>query len=296
MHDPRIGRFFAVDPLAPKYPHNSPYAFSENRLIDGVELEGLEVYLLNDENPKVEYGGFIEDEYGWLMIFVGNVGVSGSNMLASSWNYPQELGVKARQEGFGSAYNQVVKDADNVKAGIENAVNDPRTLLTVDALENVVAGAVLGGIAKGLAPKKKVIPKSIDEKAGSVKNINSQGGKQNCINCALATDNMLAGRPTSALPAEPWKIGNKYIYLDKPQPLSIIEKHYGVKFTDLDISNIDNVVKNGDRGIIYGSRSDGTAHVFNYTKKNGTIQYIDAQSGGGGSLEGYDSFKILKTN
>jgi len=42
MHDPRIGRFFAVDPLAPKYPHNSPYAFSENRVIDMVELEGLE--------------------------------------------------------------------------------------------------------------------------------------------------------------------------------------------------------------------------------------------------------------
>ena len=42
MHDPRVGRFFAVDPLAPKYPHNSPYAFSENRVIDGIELEGRE--------------------------------------------------------------------------------------------------------------------------------------------------------------------------------------------------------------------------------------------------------------
>jgi RHS repeat-associated protein len=42
MHDPRLGRFFAVDPLAKSYPHNSPYAFSENRVIDGVELEGLE--------------------------------------------------------------------------------------------------------------------------------------------------------------------------------------------------------------------------------------------------------------
>ncbi len=42
MHDPRIGRFFAIDPLAAQYPHNSPYAFSENRVIDGVELEGLE--------------------------------------------------------------------------------------------------------------------------------------------------------------------------------------------------------------------------------------------------------------
>jgi hypothetical protein len=35
-------RFLSVDPLSDKYPHNSPYAFSENRVIDGVELEGLE--------------------------------------------------------------------------------------------------------------------------------------------------------------------------------------------------------------------------------------------------------------
>jgi CRISPR/Cas system-associated endonuclease/helicase Cas3 len=44
MHDSRVGRFFAVDPLTKKYPHNSPYTFSENRVIDGLELEGLEFY------------------------------------------------------------------------------------------------------------------------------------------------------------------------------------------------------------------------------------------------------------
>jgi hypothetical protein len=42
MHDPRIGRFFAIDPLFKRYPHNSVYAFSENRVIDAIELEGLE--------------------------------------------------------------------------------------------------------------------------------------------------------------------------------------------------------------------------------------------------------------
>ncbi|OEK07298.1 hypothetical protein A8C32_17825 [Flavivirga aquatica] len=42
MHDPRIGRFFAVDPLAKEYPWNSSYAFSENRVMDRIELEGLE--------------------------------------------------------------------------------------------------------------------------------------------------------------------------------------------------------------------------------------------------------------
>lgn len=42
MHDPRIGRFFAVDPLTYKYPELTPYQFGGNRVIDRVELEGLE--------------------------------------------------------------------------------------------------------------------------------------------------------------------------------------------------------------------------------------------------------------
>lgn len=42
MHDPRVGRFFAVDPLTSKYPWYSPYQFSGNRPIDMIEFEGLE--------------------------------------------------------------------------------------------------------------------------------------------------------------------------------------------------------------------------------------------------------------
>ncbi len=42
MHDPRIGRFFAVDLMTAKYPFYSPYAFSGNRVIDAIELEGLQ--------------------------------------------------------------------------------------------------------------------------------------------------------------------------------------------------------------------------------------------------------------
>ncbi|PWW14273.1 M57 family metalloprotease [Chryseobacterium sp. AG844] len=44
---PDIGRFFNIDPLAEKYTHNSTYAFSENRVIDARELEGLEAELIN---------------------------------------------------------------------------------------------------------------------------------------------------------------------------------------------------------------------------------------------------------
>ena len=47
MHDPRVGRFFAIDPLFRKYPYNSTYAFSENRVIDAIELEGLEAFYIH---------------------------------------------------------------------------------------------------------------------------------------------------------------------------------------------------------------------------------------------------------
>lgn len=41
-HQPEIGRFFGVDPLAEEFFYNSPYAFSENQVTNHIELEGLE--------------------------------------------------------------------------------------------------------------------------------------------------------------------------------------------------------------------------------------------------------------
>jgi len=67
MHDARIGRFFAVDPLANDYPWNSPYAFSENTVINAVELEGLErnyvfnsAYLSAQALTKIETSSYNE--------------------------------------------------------------------------------------------------------------------------------------------------------------------------------------------------------------------------------------------
>ncbi|REC66020.1 hypothetical protein DRF58_17255, partial [Epilithonimonas hispanica] len=40
---PDVGRFFNIDPLAEKYAYNSTYAFQENKMGLGRELEGLEL-------------------------------------------------------------------------------------------------------------------------------------------------------------------------------------------------------------------------------------------------------------
>jgi RHS repeat-associated protein len=49
-YDYTIGRFMNVDPLAEKYSYQSPYNFSENRVIDARELEGLEAIRINYYN------------------------------------------------------------------------------------------------------------------------------------------------------------------------------------------------------------------------------------------------------
>ena len=56
MHDPGLGRFFAVDPLAGSYPWNSTYAFSENIVINAVELEGLESVFIYAWNNRKNSG------------------------------------------------------------------------------------------------------------------------------------------------------------------------------------------------------------------------------------------------
>ena len=52
-YDAAMGRFFNVDPLSEKYAYQSHYNFSENRVVDGRELEGLEFVPLPIYAPGV---------------------------------------------------------------------------------------------------------------------------------------------------------------------------------------------------------------------------------------------------
>ncbi|QTE21037.1 RHS repeat-associated core domain-containing protein [Polaribacter cellanae] len=59
VSDPAIGRFWQVDPLAEEYNYQSPYNFSENRVIDSYELEGLEKVSIHTASfaPFKTFGG-----------------------------------------------------------------------------------------------------------------------------------------------------------------------------------------------------------------------------------------------
>lgn len=102
MHDPRVGRFFAVDPLAPKYPFYSPYQFSGNRVIDMVELEGLE--------PAK--AGTVEgqQEEAFDQSLINDNPVDAVKFLFSNQTWTWHTGTKTTVAGWNSndSYNQIV--------------------------------------------------------------------------------------------------------------------------------------------------------------------------------------------
>jgi RHS repeat-associated protein len=93
VEDPRLGRFFSVDPLYHKYPWNSTYAFSENIVVNAVELEGLECmytsnYGVNPNRVRENLGdtncdGIIsQEEHDSAMLTLGSCAVVAGSVVA----------------------------------------------------------------------------------------------------------------------------------------------------------------------------------------------------------------------
>ncbi|MDL2142514.1 hypothetical protein QQY79_08280 [Flavobacterium tructae] len=79
--------------MASKYPYNGVYNFSENRVIDGVELEGLEVQLIVDK------GNYVKGDVGHTFVSVG----SGKNMTV--YTYGRWAGTDANSSGVHTPLN-----------------------------------------------------------------------------------------------------------------------------------------------------------------------------------------------
>ena len=126
--------------------------------------------------------------------------------------------------------------------------------------------------------------------AGSIRGVNPLGGTNNCVNCAVATDATLSGAPSSALNVAPGVSG---------QPISILEDLYGGAFKPVSgqagIESILTEAGSGSRGIVFGARGNDVGHVFNAVNQNGTIRFLDGQTGGVASFKGYTDFWFLVT-
>jgi hypothetical protein len=106
LEDSRIGRFYSIDPLSNKFPWNSSYAFSENKIIAFGELEGLECYYAVDgtflgqigENSQVRIVKDNKVKKVTEMIGYANASLAPPNEMASNCNtLSKSLGITNEQ-------------------------------------------------------------------------------------------------------------------------------------------------------------------------------------------------------
>jgi RHS repeat-associated protein len=96
MYNPRIGRFFNVDPLTKKFPELTPYQFSSNTPIWAIDLDGLEAYFSN-EGVFQKWG---KDKSATAQVVVDNkvLALNVSQVIdRAHWNYGEGGGTMPDQ-------------------------------------------------------------------------------------------------------------------------------------------------------------------------------------------------------
>jgi RHS repeat-associated protein len=165
-------------------------------------------------------------------------------------------------------------------------------------IKTTIALELLGPIGDGLRLVKSGaravvegigLLKSPAQTAGAIRNVNPLGSINNCVNCAIATERTLAGFPTSAMPQS-----------GRAAPLSVITEAFGGAFRTVSgragITQIMEAAGPGSRGIVFGARAGNEpGHVFNVVNQNGTVRYLDRQSGTAAVFEDdYVAYGLLR--
>ena len=195
--------------------------------------------------------------------------------------------IAGQQWQYATADAKVQRDADVQRIAQNWGVSSETASTLYDMMTGIHTTAAIGGAVYGMKTEAPT--------AGSIREVNpgypEPGRTHNCVNCAVATDATLAGNPASALP----------INSTAGVSLTVLERQFGNRFVN--ISTPDAIAQkmldagNGARGIIYGSYGpDQPGHVFNVVNQNGTIRFLDGQTGKVADLSKFESFKMLRTN
>lgn len=178
VSDPAIGRFWQIDPLSDSYVYNSTYAFAENRLGLGWELEGAESHirwLLNEaaRNPDgvaASTVGFIQGAVVDPVIDIWNLATDDAwksktwkglgNMLlasgmqgniASMYSFDQKFGTNTygAYAGLGMAIDQGIDTW-------QNGTNYDRSKIVGNIFGSIVGTKGVNNFVKGTSFSSKI--------------------------------------------------------------------------------------------------------------------------------------------
>jgi RHS repeat-associated protein len=162
MHDPRLGRWFSVDPLANKYPGMSPYNFVSNCPIRFVDNDGRVIWdpiakrevIYNNESNKFEYKGkpnkelsafFVENSLPTLSVLShSNVGkeLIGKMQVMSTKIVINENDESAKADANVVSNSTVVKDYNEEGAPILNSDGLYKKATIVPIVNNIQSNAL----------------------------------------------------------------------------------------------------------------------------------------------------------
>ena len=151
ISNPAIGRFWQIDPLAEDYNYNSPYAFQENKLGIGVELEGLEMVPFSSEIDGLSYFSSTSVQRIRRSITVTNYETYGNTTRSSSITI--NLGSKVKQSHVTDYSAKVISDNLNssnnssakVTSGYRDPVNQARVMFNNIENKGVLSQKILYG-------------------------------------------------------------------------------------------------------------------------------------------------------
>jgi RHS repeat-associated protein len=171
MHDPRVGRFFAVDPKEDEYPWNSPFAFSENRVMDAIELEGAEHLNVNVYRVFKNSGGKYE-ALKQMSYTQRNIGTWSGTKSQNQFNiYDAKCMVSAIYTGDNAALKMkkagvVLKEINSGESFVRTfkkaakdiaTSNDYRSKQFRETIKNVAVGSLGVALAPVVAPTVAVL-------------------------------------------------------------------------------------------------------------------------------------------
>jgi RHS repeat-associated protein len=154
-YDPAIARFVTIDPLATEYVYNSTYAFQENKLGLGIELEGAELLKRMKDGIKQFFTGtnnLVKNE---------TFGKAQRQMTVSQTTDGQKI-EQVQQEGLsnrtqalgdmGEGAIEAIKGSAQVVGTSLEVVGDGVTAVGIaTALPPVIAaGETIGGVGTGI--------------------------------------------------------------------------------------------------------------------------------------------------
>lgn len=196
MHDPRVGRFFAIDPLSHKYPHYTPFSFSGNKVIESVELEGAEekiVWYVNKSEKPTTLLKLSDKNTNWPSAQIANYNIVKSLDDAGlvTWSY-----------GKGQYYQSNRTDGSMYYKGNSDVWNGPSRGTLI--IREVKGKFIVAYDSKSLSLKQnkesystlKIIKDAFDEKKNPemVKGINTSKNYVAGVSLAVSAPAVLAGQ------------------------------------------------------------------------------------------------------